>query len=121
MKEIDLVTINIIDGGFISVPPWKIEGEGYRCGGFPSELYFMVRGLGKAYTTKEEFARVAGIIKEWRSRWGLDKLKEFLDDGKRTLHVAKADGELFPVANIERHPDCPKPFYEAWIRSLTQQ
>lgn len=37
-----------------------------------------------------------------------------------TIYIKKVNGELFPVANVERHPDCPKHIYEAWIRSLVQ-
>ena len=41
-------------------------------------------------------------------------------DGVETIYIEKQNGELFPVANIERHPDCPKHIYEAWKRSLLQ-
>lgn len=48
-------------------------------------------------------------------------LEELFDsDGVKTIYIEKANGELFPVANVERHPDCPKHIYEAWIRSLIQ-
>ena len=48
-------------------------------------------------------------------------LEELFDsDGVRTIYIEKVNGELFPVANVERHPDCPKHIYEAWIRSLIQ-
>lgn len=48
-------------------------------------------------------------------------LEELFDsDGVWTIYIEKANGELFPVANVERHPDCPKHIYEAWIRSLIQ-
>lgn len=48
------------------------------------------------------------------------KLREQLmaTDGVETVYIEKVNGELFPVANIERHPDCPKHIYEAWKRSL---
>ena len=50
-----------------------------------------------------------------------EKLMElFAQDGVETIYIEKVNGELFPVANIERHPDCPKHIYEAWIRSLVQ-
>ena len=50
-----------------------------------------------------------------------DNLMElFATDGVETIYIEKVNGELFPVANIERHPDCPKPIYEAWKRSLLQ-
>ena len=39
-------------------------------------------------------------------------------DGVETIYIEKYNGDMFPVANIERHPDCPKPIYEAWKRSL---
>lgn len=42
-------------------------------------------------------------------------------DGVTTIYIEKVNGELFPVANVERHPDCPKHIYEAWIRSLVQR
>lgn len=42
----------------------------------------------------------------------------FATDGVETIYVEDKNGDLFPVANIERHPDCPKPIYEAWKRSL---
>lgn len=48
-----------------------------------------------------------------------EKLMElFATDGVETIYIEKVNGELFPVANIERHPDCPKHIYEAWKRSL---
>lgn len=47
--------------------------------------------------------------------------EEFMaTDGVETIYIEKQNGELFPVANIERHPDCPKHIYEAWKRSLLQ-
>lgn len=50
-----------------------------------------------------------------------EKLMElFAQDGVETIYIEKVNGELFPVANIERHPDCPKHIYEAWKRSLLQ-
>ena len=50
-----------------------------------------------------------------------EKLMElFAQDGVETIYIEKVNGELFPVANIERHPDCPKHIYEAWKRSLVQ-
>ncbi len=49
------------------------------------------------------------------------KLMElFATDGVSTIYIEKVNGDLFPVANVERHPDCPKHIYEAWIRSLVQ-
>lgn len=49
------------------------------------------------------------------------KLMELIpDDGVETIYIEKVNGDLFPVANIERHPDCPKHIYEAWKRSLLQ-
>ena len=39
-------------------------------------------------------------------------------DGVETIYIERQNGELFPVANIERHPDCPKHIYEALKRSL---
>lgn len=48
-----------------------------------------------------------------------DKLMELLaTDGVETIYIEKVNGELFPVANIERHPDCPKHIYDAWKRSI---
>ena len=48
-----------------------------------------------------------------------EKLMELLTtDGVETIYIEKANGDLFPVANMERHPDCPKDIYEAWKRSL---
>ena len=48
-----------------------------------------------------------------------DKLMElFATDGVETIYIEKANGELLPVAYIERHPDCAKHIYEAWKRSL---
>lgn len=48
-----------------------------------------------------------------------EKLMELLaPDGVETIYIEKVNGELFPVANIERHPDCPKHIYEAWKRSI---
>lgn len=44
----------------------------------------------------------------------------FTDDGVRTIYIEKQNGDLFPVANVERHPDCPKHIYEAWVKSLLQ-
>lgn len=45
--------------------------------------------------------------------------EEFMaTDGVETIYIEKQNGELFPVANIERHPDCPKHIYEVWKRSL---
>lgn len=49
----------------------------------------------------------------------LEKLL-FDSKGVSTIYIQKVNGELFPVANVERHPDCPKHIYEAWIRSLIQ-
>ena len=50
-----------------------------------------------------------------------EKLMELLaTDGVETIYIEKTNGDLFPVANIERHPDCPKYIYEAWKRSLLQ-
>ena len=51
-----------------------------------------------------------------------EKLIEELmaNDGVETIYIEKVNGDLFPVANIERHPDCPKHIYEAWKRSLLQ-
>lgn len=49
----------------------------------------------------------------------LDKFKElFATDGVETVYGEKINGGLFPIANIERHPDCPKDIYEAWKREL---
>ena len=49
-----------------------------------------------------------------------DKLMELLaTDGVETIYIEKANGDLFPVANIERHPDCPKHIYEAWKRKIS--
>lgn len=46
-------------------------------------------------------------------------LEELLDSkGVSTIYIEKQNGDLFPVANVERHPDCPKHIYEAWVRSL---
>jgi hypothetical protein len=39
-------------------------------------------------------------------------------DGVETIYIEKQNGELFPVARVERHPDCPKVIYEAWKRTL---
>lgn len=39
-------------------------------------------------------------------------------DGVETIYIQSQNGELFPVANIERHPDCPKHIYEALKRSI---
>ena len=39
-------------------------------------------------------------------------------DGVETIYIEKQNGELLPVANIERHPDCPEHIYEALIRSI---
>ena len=39
-------------------------------------------------------------------------------DGVDTIYIEKQNGELFPVARVERHPDCPKVIYEAWKRTL---
>ena len=51
-----------------------------------------------------------------------EKLMElFAQDGVETIYIEKVNGELFPVANVERHPDCPKHIYEAWKRSLIQR
>ena len=49
-------------------------------------------------------------------------LEELLFDspGVSTIYIKKVNGELFPVAKVERHPDCPKHIYEAFIRSLIQ-
>lgn len=44
----------------------------------------------------------------------------FNSEGVSTIYIEKVNGKLFPVANIERHPDCPKHIYEAWIKSLVQ-
>lgn len=57
---------------------------------------------------------------EITSDGGVKKALEelFTDEGVRTIYIEKVNGELFPVANIERHPDCPKHIYEAWKRSL---
>lgn len=51
-----------------------------------------------------------------------EALEELLFDSKgvSTIYIKKVNGDLFPVANVERHPDCPKHIYEAWIRSLVQ-
>ena len=50
-----------------------------------------------------------------------DQLKElFATDGVRTIYIEKKNGDLIPVANIEKHPDCPQHIYEAWIRSILQ-
>ena len=50
-----------------------------------------------------------------------EKLMELMaNDGVETIYIEKVNGDLFPVANIERHPDCPKHIYEAWKRSLLQ-
>jgi hypothetical protein len=59
---------------------------------------------------------------EITSDGGVKKALEelFYSDGVRTIYIEKDNGELFPVANVERHPDCPKHIYEAWIRSLIQ-
>ena len=47
--------------------------------------------------------------------------EELMDiDGVETIYIEKQNGELCPVANIERHPDCPKHIYEALIMSLLQ-
>ena len=40
------------------------------------------------------------------------------EDGVETIYAERPDGELFPVARMERHPDCPKAIYEAWKRSM---
>lgn len=39
-------------------------------------------------------------------------------DGVETIYIEKQNGELFPVARAERHPDCPKVIYETWKRTL---
>lgn len=59
---------------------------------------------------------------EIKSDEGVRKALEelFNSEGARTIYIEKVNGELFPVANVERHPDCPKHIYEAWIRSLVQ-
>ena len=59
---------------------------------------------------------------EIKSDEGVRKALEelFNSEGVRTIYIEKVNGELFPVANVERHPDCPKHIYEAWIRSLVQ-
>ena len=44
----------------------------------------------------------------------------FRSEGTSTIYIEKVNGELFPVANVERHPDCPKHIYEAWIKSMIQ-
>ena len=57
---------------------------------------------------------------EIKSDEGVRKALEelFSDEGVETIYIEKVNGDLFPVANIERHPDCPKDIYEAWKRSL---
>lgn len=59
---------------------------------------------------------------EIKSDEGVRKALEelFADEGVRTIYIEKQNGDLLPVANVERHPDCPKHIYEAWIRSLVQ-
>ena len=59
---------------------------------------------------------------EIKSDEGVRKALEelFNSEGASTIYIEKVNGELFPVANVERHPDCPKHIYEAWIRSLVQ-
>lgn len=48
------------------------------------------------------------------------RMELLAQDGVETIYIEKVNGELFPVANIERHPDCPKHIYEAWVKSLLQ-
>ena len=39
-----------------------------------------------------------------------------LDETMTIYHVV--DGETFPIANITRHPDCPREVYSVFIKSL---
>lgn len=70
--------------------------------------------------TKEEMTQELSF--EITSDGGAKKaLKELFDsEGVSTIYIEKQNGDLFPVANVERHPDCPKHIYEAWIKSLVQ-
>ena len=60
---------------------------------------------------------------EIASDGGVKKALEdlFGSEGTSTIYIEKVNGDLFPVANVERHPDCPKHIYEAWINSLVQR
>jgi len=44
----------------------------------------------------------------------------FTDEGVCTIYIEKQNGDIFPVANVERYPDCPKHIYEAWIKSIVE-
>lgn len=48
----------------------------------------------------------------------LRKLRDMCMGGEATLYVESVDGSVRPVANISRHPECPVPVYEAFVRRL---
>lgn len=49
----------------------------------------------------------------------MEQLKQQFFDAPCALYAEDKDGNLFPVANISKHPDCPEGWYEKMIKRLT--
>lgn len=48
-------------------------------------------------------------------------LQELFDGGgPRTIYGTDANGDLHPIMNITKHPDCPEGWFEAVINYLIQ-
>ena len=49
----------------------------------------------------------------------MEQLKKQFFDAPCTLYAEYKDGNIFPVANISKHPDCPDGLYENMIKRFT--
>lgn len=47
-----------------------------------------------------------------------EQLKQMSLDAPTTLYADYDDKGVKPICNIQRHPDCPKEIYEAFIKSI---
>lgn len=45
-----------------------------------------------------------------------DELKKHWLDTPCTLYGTYENGDIFPIMNIEKHPDCPEGWYEMMLK-----
>lgn len=52
------------------------------------------------------------------NREALEKLKREAEKYPGVIYGDDSNGNVFPVAKIEKHPDCPDGWYESFMKKL---
>jgi len=50
------------------------------------------------------------------NRKAMEELRKEFEDGPCTLYGEDAEGNMHPVMNITKHPDCPEGWYEYMLK-----